>query len=276
MRNTNFMSEDADWDLPKPNYSQNQTALFRHQPTFSLVDRPRNFQEKFFKKLSNKNTQDANTQEIMKHAKGTTTLAFRFQGGIMIGVDSRSSMGTFNNSEEVRKIIPITSKIVGTIAGGAADCVFWQERLGMSVRLYELKYKERMTIQSAAKIFSNMMYEHRGRGISAGCMVAGSDLHGTHLYYLDNDGNRVDGNIFSIGSGSTFAYGLLDSNWRWDLTVEEARQLAKTAISEATGIDAASGGICRIMHVDQNGWKYLDEYLHNNQLLWERIKKNAE
>lgn len=192
-----------------------------------------------------------------------------------MGVDSRSSMGEFNNSEEVRKIIPVTNKIVGTMAGGAADCLFWEERLGMIVRLYELKYKERMSIESASKVFSNILYEHRGRGLSIGSMIVGSDDSGCHLYYLDNDGNRLKGNIFSLGSGSTHAYGILDSNWRHDMTVEEARKLAKWAISEAAHADAGSGGMCRVMHLDKNGYRYLDDFLLNTDIVWERIERNS-
>lgn len=54
-------------------------------------------------------------------------------------------------------------------------------------------------------------------------MIAGTDDKGEHLYYLDNDGNRVSGERFAVGSGGTFAYGVMDSYWRKDLTVEEAK-----------------------------------------------------
>ena len=33
---------------------------------------------------------------------------------------------------------------------------------------------------------------------------------GPALFYVDSDGQRVKGNLFSVGSGSTFAYGVLD------------------------------------------------------------------
>ncbi len=49
--------------------------------------------------------------------------------------------------------------------------------------------------------------------------------------------------MFSVGSGSTYAYGVLDSNYRYDLGVEEARELGKRAIYHATHRDAYSGGV---------------------------------
>jgi 20S proteasome subunit beta 5 len=52
-----------------------------------------------------------------------------------------------------------------------------------------------------------------------GCMLAGWDKTGPNLYYLDNDGTRLKGDLFSVGSGSVFAYGVLDTHYRWDLTL---------------------------------------------------------
>ena len=49
--------------------------------------------------------------------------------------------------------------------------------------------------------------------------------------------------MFSVGSGSTYAYGVLDSEYREDLTVEEAQELGKRAIYHATHRDAYSGGV---------------------------------
>ena len=38
-------------------------------------------------------------------------------------------MGSFVSSEQVRKIIEINSFLLGTMAGGAADCSFWERLL---------------------------------------------------------------------------------------------------------------------------------------------------
>jgi 20S proteasome subunit beta 5 len=91
-------------------------------------------------------------------------------------------------------------------------------------------------------------------------MITGFDHKGGHLYYLDNDGNRIEGDKFSIGSGSTYAYGVLDTNWRFDLTLQEAIELGKRAISEATYHDSASGGVVNVYHVYPGGWtKVVDQ-----------------
>ncbi len=69
---------------------------------------------------------DSKESEMFKFKKGTTTLGFKFQGGIIIAVDSRSSMGELNSSESVKKVIEINDYMLGTMAGGAADCLYWE------------------------------------------------------------------------------------------------------------------------------------------------------
>ena len=46
-------------------------------------------------------------------------------------------------------------------------------------------------------------------------MVAGYDPTGPGLYYVDSDGQRTKGSIFSVGSGSLYAYGVLDNSYKW-------------------------------------------------------------
>jgi len=51
--------------------------------------------------------------------------------------------------------------------------------------------------------------------------------------------------VFSVGSGSVYAYGVLDSGYSWNLKDEEAYDLGRRSIYHATHRDAYSGGIVR-------------------------------
>jgi len=88
-----------------------------------------------------------------------------------------------------------------------------------------------------------------------GTMIAGWDKTGPNLYYVDDDGTRLKGRLFSVGSGSPFAYPILDTGYRDDLTPEEAIELGRRAIYHATHRDAMSGGIVSVYHVQADGWK---------------------
>ena len=62
----------------------------------------------------------ANPNCPIKIAHGTTTLAFRFKGGIIVATDSRATAGNWIASQTVKKVIEINSALLGTMAGGAA------------------------------------------------------------------------------------------------------------------------------------------------------------
>ncbi|ORZ31284.1 nucleophile aminohydrolase [Catenaria anguillulae PL171] len=191
----------------------------------------------------------------VKMVHGTTTLAFKYQGGVVIAVDSRASAGAYIASQSVKKVIEINPYLLGTMAGGAADCQYWQRELGRRCRLYELRNKERISVAAASKLLANMVYSYKGMGLSMGTMVTGWDKHGPGLFYVDSDGQRLTSDLFSVGSGSTFAYGVLDAEYRWDLTREQALALGQRAIMHATHRDAFSGGVCNLYHMGENGWE---------------------
>merc|ERR1719502_1838274 len=130
--------------------------------------------------------------------KGTTTLAFRYQGGVVVSVDSRATQGPYIASQSVKKIIEINPFLLGTMAGGAADCQFWERNLGVQCRMFELRNKERISVAAASKLLANTMNSYRGYGLSMGTMITGWDKTGPQLYYVDSDGTRLHGNLFSV------------------------------------------------------------------------------
>ncbi|KAI8823074.1 proteasome subunit beta type 5 [Fimicolochytrium jonesii] len=195
----------------------------------------------------------------IKMAKGTTTLAFKFQGGIIVAVDSRATGGTYIASQHVKKVIEINPYLLGTMAGGAADCSYWERELGRRCRVYELRNKERISVAAASKLLSNMVYAYKGMGLSMGTMITGWDKTGPQLFYVDSDGQRLKGDLFSVGSGSTFAYGVLDAGFRHDLSLPEAIELGRRAIYHATFRDAASGGVVNVYHIKPGGWEFIGQ-----------------
>ncbi|KAF7705842.1 proteasome subunit beta type-5 [Silurus meridionalis] len=190
---------------------------------------------------------------------GTTTLAFKFQHGVIVAVDSRATAGSYIASQTVKKVIEINPYLLGTMAGGAADCSFWERLLARQCRIYELRNKERISVAAASKLLANMVYQYKGMGLSMGTMVCGWDKRGPGLYYVDSEGNRVCGDMFAVGSGSMYAYGVLDSGHRTDLTIEEACDLGRRAIYQATYRDAYSGGQVNLYRVHSEGWERVSQ-----------------
>ncbi|PWN88633.1 putative PRE2-20S core proteasome subunit [Acaromyces ingoldii] len=201
-----------------------------------------------------------NSSARIKLQHGTTTLAFRFKGGIIVAVDSRATAGSYIASGTVKKVIEINPYLLGTMAGGAADCQYWETYLGIQCRLHELRNKERISVAAASKYLSNLVYSYKGMGLSMGTMICGWDKTGPALFYVDSDGTRLKGDVFSVGSGSTFAYGVLDQGYKWDLEDAEAQELGRRSIYAATHRDAYSGNSVNLYHVRENGWEFIANY----------------
>lgn len=205
-------------------------------------------------------TNDENEDGVKIHFDhGTTTLAFKFDGGVIVAVDSRATAGSWIASQTVKKVIEINPYLLGTMAGGAADCSFWERVLARECRIYQLRNKERISVAAASKLLANIIYGYRGMGLSMGTMICGWDKRGPGLYYVDSDGTRLTNDMFSVGSGSPYAYGVLDSGYKRDLTSHEAYDLARRAIYHATHRDAMSGGVVNIYHMKETGWEKISQ-----------------
>lgn len=88
---------------------------------------------------------------------------------------------------------------------------------------------------------------------SAPASVDGTPF-GPSLFYVCSDGTRLQGSLFSVGSGSPYAYSVLDQGVQWGLTVDEAISIAREAVYRATHRDAYSGNCVDIYHISSKGW----------------------
>lgn len=201
---------------------------------------------------------------------GTTTLAFMFQGGVLAAADTRSSCAGLVECPSAQKIVPIHSHLVGTTSGTSADCVLWKRILARELRLYQLRHGRRMSTAGAAKLLSHMLHPFKGTELCIAATLCGWEVRhgdgeerstrsngnscGPSLYYVCSDGTRLQGSLFSVGSGSPYAYSILDQGVHWGLTVEEATAVAREAVYRATHRDAYSGNNVDIYLVSSGGW----------------------
>lgn len=238
LSNTNPLTRvnvDEDYD---PDVHQSKHNIGSSIPSFAI---PSTDPATFLSQYVDVDSTNAGARIKINH--GTTTLAFRYKGGIMVCVDSRATAGSYIASGTVKKVIEINPYLLGTMAGGAADCQYWETYLGIQCRLHELRNKERISVAAASKFLSNLVYSYKGMGLSMGTMICGWDKTGPAIFYVDSDGTRLKGDVFSVGSGSTFAYGVLDQGYHWDLSDNEAKELAVRSIYAATHRDAYSGNV---------------------------------
>jgi 20S proteasome subunit beta 5 len=117
---------------------------------------------------------------------------------------------------------------------------------------------------SASRILSHALYDNRQFDLSIGSMIMGFDEYNADatekltpkIYYVDSSGLRLQGDCFSVGSGSVLALGILDTERRYEMSVDDAIALGIKAIRHATLRDAYSGGYINVFLITaQNGWQ---------------------
>jgi 20S proteasome subunit beta 5 len=80
------------------------------------------------------------------------------------------------------------------------------------------------------------------------------------VYYVDSTGTCVAGKVFSVGSGSNFAYSVIDDALRdrgGNITLSEVVEKATWAIRHAAQRDSFSGGVINIVHVNRTGCHHI-------------------
>ena len=88
--------------------------------------------------------------------------------------------------------------------------------------MFELKHGKEPSTAAASRIMVNLINYYKRYGLQMGLMLTGVDENGPNLYYIDTEGSRIKGHLFSVGSGMTYAYGVLDAHYRYDMSLEEA------------------------------------------------------
>ncbi|XP_016382995.1 proteasome subunit beta type-11-like [Sinocyclocheilus rhinocerous] len=106
---------------------------------------------------------------------------------------------------------------------------------------------------------------------------------GPRVIYVCSDGLRLQGELFSVGSGSPYAYSILDSSVYWGMSVQEATEVAREAVYRATYRDAYSGNNVDLYHVTAKGWRrrerenLKEEYYREKERERARVaERNAE
>lgn len=177
---------------------------------------------------------------------GTTTVGFLCKDGIVLAADRRATAGYFIANKNTEKVLFVTSEIVVTMAGTASDAQLLIKIAQSEINLRDIRNERKTTVKEAANLFARMVYNNIRKmsmipGISH-FIMGGKDKEGFHLYEIFADGtiSEID-DFISSGSGSVMAYGVIETLYKKDISVDEGIQLAVKCINAAIQRDVASG-----------------------------------
>merc|ERR1712038_1234703 len=184
---------------------------------------------------------------------GTTLVAMEFPGGVVLGADTRTSMGSLVVNRVTDKLTPLTDQMMACRSGSAADTQAMTDVVRNQLQWYEVEFGEPASVYTGAHLFKNISYDYRDQ-LTAGIIVAGWDKEkGGQVYSVPIGGALVRQKASIGGSGSTFLYGFLDANYKEDMDQEHCVELVKQCITLAVNRDGSSGGCCRIAIITKDG-----------------------
>ncbi len=198
------------------------------------------------------------TQEILK--TGTTTVAIKCKNGIVLAADKRATAGNIIANSNIVKTYPITDKIGMTVAGSVSDVQLITKYIKAQLKLKKLQSRREVSVKEAVNLLSGIVYSNiRSLSTMPGIthfLIGGRDDEGFHIYDLYPDGSIAEEETFiSSGSGSPMVYGVLEINYKKEITVKEAKELVTTAIRAAVKRDSASGDGIDILTINESEMK---------------------
>jgi proteasome beta subunit len=194
-------------------------------------------------------------------SKGTTTVGIVFKDGVVLATERRATMGNMIASKKAKKVYQIADRIGMTTAGGVGDAQQLARLMQVECSLYEIRRGRPMTVGAAATLLSNVLNQNRMYPFYVQLLVGGYDKNGASVYSVDAlGGASLEEDIVATGSGSPFAYGVLEDRFTKDMSEEEAVDIAKRALKSAMRRDSASGeSICIVVITKEKYQEYSEE-----------------
>nr|XP_035922087.1 proteasome subunit beta type-6 isoform X2 [Halichoerus grypus] len=175
-------------------------------------------------------TPDWGSREV---STGTTIMAVQFEGGVVLGADSRTTTGSYIANRVTDKLTPIHDRIFCCRSGSAADTQAVADAVTYQLGFHSIELNEPPLVHTAASLFKDMCYRYR-EDLMAGIIIAGWDpQEGGQVYSVPMGGMMVRQSFAIGGSGSSYIYGYVDATYREGMTKEECLQF--TANGENLG-----------------------------------------
>jgi proteasome beta subunit len=185
---------------------------------------------------------------------GTTTVGIVCKDGVIMAADRRATAGTLIADKSIEKVKPVMKRIVVTTAGSVSDLQLLFKYLSAELKVKHIRVGRETTVREAANLLGSWVYNLvRSTGGIAHFLVGGHDEK-PQLFDIYPDGSIMEQQEYvTSGSGSVFALGVLESQYRKNLTQDEAVQLVLKAMNAALARDSATGNGIDVYVIDKNG-----------------------
>jgi proteasome beta subunit len=198
---------------------------------------------------------------------GTSLVGIVCKEGVVMAGDRKSTAGgQIVIHKDNQKVVKLNEYVVVSGTGGSADIAMLQKIATAQLRLKELKDKKRPSVREAANLIGMIAYNNIRQPsmipFIAGTMIGGLNEKGeAELYSVEPAGgvHKVEEYDANFSSGMPYILGLLERQYRKDLTIEEGVKLAIEAIKSSSERDTASGQGVDVFTITKSGVKQVSK-----------------
>ena len=183
---------------------------------------------------------------------GATVVGISYNDGVILAADKRVSFGNFVVNKNIKKTFTVTDYVGAACAGMVADMQVLVRQVEALAKIRKLETRREVPPNSIAKLMSVIMFERRYFPLLTQVIVGGINEK-PEIYTLDPLGSVLPDNYAAVGTGAEGALGIMDAEFKPNMSQEAVTELASRAIRSATQRDAASGDGIDILFVTRTG-----------------------
>ncbi|KAG6489278.1 hypothetical protein ZIOFF_050547 [Zingiber officinale] len=163
------------------------------------------------------------------HSMGTTIIGVTYDGGVVLGADSRTSTGMYVANRASDKITQLTDNVYICRSGSAADSQVISDYVRYFLHQHTIQLGQPATVKVAANLVRLLSYQNKNM-LQMGVIIGGWDKYEGGQIYSVPLGGTILKQPFAIGggydkldrSGSSYLYGFFDQAWKEGMSKDEA------------------------------------------------------
>jgi len=193
--------------------------------------------------------------QMIPYIPGATTVGIVYRDGVLLASERRVSYGYFVMSKSARKVFKITDTIGAACAGLVSDMQILAKEASAYASIYTYENDRPISVKATAKMVGSLLFQRRLMPYITQTIIGGIDQDGPSIYVLDLLGSVLPDKYASVGSGTEISMGLLEDEYKDNMSLDEAKDLMRRAIKAALARDAASGGDVDLLIISKEGTK---------------------
>lgn len=183
---------------------------------------------------------------------GATAVGISYGKGVILSAEKRVSYGNFVVNKNTKKTFSVTNQVGAACAGMIADMQVLVRQVAALAKIRKLETRRNVAPNSIAKLMSVIMFERRFFPLLTQVIVGGLETK-PEIYTLDPLGSVLPDEYAAVGTGAEMALGIIDAEYKPNMSEEKAREMAIKAIRSSILRDSSSGDGIDLLIITKNG-----------------------